>query len=87
LLIPIAREFQDALLITSRKTAGCNDSLVRAAKRQAMTNGRANTYPAAYTELAPGEPTSEGSLCGFGNAFIIKSLFDLFMPIPAPVIL
>src|ERR1019366_4083958 len=44
-----------------------NDSLVHVAKRQAMTDGRANTYPAAYTELAPGEPTSEGSLCGFAD--------------------
>ena len=45
LLIPFAREFQDDLLTTSRKTAGCNDSEGHPPKRQAPTTGSANTCP------------------------------------------
>jgi hypothetical protein len=41
-LIPIAREFQDVLLITSRETAGCIDFQVTAPNRQAQTSGIAN---------------------------------------------
>jgi hypothetical protein len=67
LLIPITREFQDALLITSRETAGCNHSQVTAPKRQAQTSGIANICPSAFRELCLLGPISGESLGGFAN--------------------
>jgi hypothetical protein len=67
-LIPITREFQDSLLISSRKTAGCIDFLVHATKRQAWINGNANICPFECWGLASLSPFFEASLDEFADA-------------------
>jgi hypothetical protein len=75
-LIPITREFQDSLLISSRKTAGCNDFLVHATKRQVRINGNANTCPFGCWGLAPRAPFVEESLDEFADARRLLPLIE-----------
>jgi hypothetical protein len=66
-LIPNAREFQDALLITSHVTAGYNDSQETAPNRQARTNEIANISPSEFLEPRLRGPISGESLDGFAD--------------------